>query len=120
MISQIRQGKVHIFGNNIDTDQIYPAKYLEYTELEDIKQHALSGSPNPNFVNEVKPGRLRNCRNQFWLWFFTGASSNYFKSKSCWCCNGRIICTNFLSQCYQSWLTGHYLQGYQHPCKARR
>lgn len=56
MINQIRQGKAHLFGNNIDTDQIYPAKFLEYTELEDIKQHALSGSPNPNFVNEVKPG----------------------------------------------------------------
>lgn len=56
MINQVRQGKVHLFGNNIDTDQIYPAKFLEYTELKDIREHALSGSPDPHFVDEVRPG----------------------------------------------------------------
>ena len=56
MISQIRKGKAHLFGNNIDTDQIYPAKFLEYTEIKGIKKHALSGSPDPNFVRETVPG----------------------------------------------------------------
>ena len=31
------KGKAFTFGNNIDTDQIYPGKYVEYTEIEDIK-----------------------------------------------------------------------------------
>ena len=34
-------GTVYVFGNNIDTDQIYPGKYVEYTEIEDIKKYAI-------------------------------------------------------------------------------
>ena len=30
------KGKAHIFGANIDTDQIYPGRYLELTRPEDI------------------------------------------------------------------------------------
>ena len=35
----ITEGTAYVFGNNIDTDQIYPGKYVEYTEMEDIRQN---------------------------------------------------------------------------------
>ena len=52
------QGKAYVFGNNIDTDQIYPGKYVEYTELEDIKRFAMSGSAQPDLVHVFQPGDI--------------------------------------------------------------
>lgn len=31
------QGQSICFGKNIDTDQIYPGRFVEYTDVEDIK-----------------------------------------------------------------------------------
>lgn len=36
-------GKIIVLGNNIDTDQIYPARYLTLTDPEEIGRHCLSG-----------------------------------------------------------------------------
>lgn len=54
----IRKGKVYVFGNNIDTDQIYPAKYVEYTEVEDIRRYAMAGSAIPDLVKTFQPGDI--------------------------------------------------------------
>ncbi|MBR1858183.1 MAG: 3-isopropylmalate dehydratase small subunit, partial [Selenomonadaceae bacterium] len=37
---------------------IYPGKYVEYTEIEDIKKYAMSGSAIPNLVELFKPGDI--------------------------------------------------------------
>lgn len=57
-MEKVMKGKAWIFGNNIDTDQIYPGIYVELTEMEDIKKHALSGSAEPKFADEVQPGDI--------------------------------------------------------------
>ena len=36
-------GKVTVVGSNIDTDQIYPGRYLELTDPEAIGSHCLEG-----------------------------------------------------------------------------
>ena len=46
----IAEGTAYLFGNNIDTDQIYPGKYVELTEMEDIRKHAMSGSEEPDLA----------------------------------------------------------------------
>jgi 3-isopropylmalate/(R)-2-methylmalate dehydratase small subunit len=51
-------GKAWVFGNNIDTDQIYPGIYVELTEGEDIKKHAMGGSAEPRFAQEFRPGEI--------------------------------------------------------------
>ena len=51
-------GKVYAFGNNIDTDQIYPGIYVELTEVEDIKKHAMGGSAEPNLAKEFTSGDI--------------------------------------------------------------
>lgn len=57
-MEKVMKGKAWKFGNNIDTDQIYPGIYMELTEMEDIKKHALSGSAEPKFADEVQPGDI--------------------------------------------------------------
>ena len=57
-MEKVMKGKAWKFGNNIDTDQIYPGIYVELTEMEDIKKHALSGSAEPNIADEVQPGDI--------------------------------------------------------------
>lgn len=36
-------GKVFVFGKNVDTDQIYPGRFVELTDVEDIAKHAMEG-----------------------------------------------------------------------------
>ena len=57
-MAQMVRGKVFVFGDNVDTDQIYPGKYVEYTEIEDIRKYAMSGSAMPDLVKRFHPGDI--------------------------------------------------------------
>jgi len=48
-------GLIYKFGNNIDTDQIYPGRYLELTEHAEIGQHAMEGA-DPAFHSRFVKG----------------------------------------------------------------
>jgi len=56
-MEKIVRGKAFIFGANIDTDQIYPGRYLELTDPKEVGKHALEGA-DPNLVKEFKPGDI--------------------------------------------------------------
>ena len=49
------KGKVYTFGNNIDTDQIYPGRFLELTDHNDIGKHAMEGA-DPKFPSRFEKG----------------------------------------------------------------
>ena len=57
-MAQMVRGKVFVFGDNVDTDQIYPGKYVEYREIEDIRKYAMSGSAMPDLVKRFHPGDI--------------------------------------------------------------
>jgi len=42
-MKEIIRGKVLVLGKNIDTDQIYPGRYLEIVSPEEIGSHCLEG-----------------------------------------------------------------------------
>jgi 3-isopropylmalate/(R)-2-methylmalate dehydratase small subunit len=48
------KGKVHKFGNDIDTDAIVPARYLNISELSELAKHCMEGI-DPEFITKVKP-----------------------------------------------------------------
>lgn len=50
-------GKAFVFGKNIDTDQIYPGRYLELVDPKDIAEHCLEGA-DPTFVKRMSPGDI--------------------------------------------------------------
>lgn len=56
-MDKIIRGKAYKFGNNIDTDQIYPGRYLELTEPAAIARHALEGA-DPAFCTRFQPGGI--------------------------------------------------------------
>ncbi|MGB9700491.1 MAG: 3-isopropylmalate dehydratase small subunit [Thermodesulfobacteriota bacterium] len=50
-------GKAFVFGANVDTDQIYPGRYLELTDFQEVAAHAMEGI-DPNFRNEFQAGDI--------------------------------------------------------------
>jgi len=60
----IVEGHAHVFGDNLDTDQIYPGQYLELVEIEDIRQHAMQGA-DPDFIKTFRPGDIIIAGNNF-------------------------------------------------------
>lgn len=51
------RGRVFKFGDNIDTDQIYPGRYLELSDHAEIAQHVMEGA-DPEFCRKHKKGDI--------------------------------------------------------------
>jgi 3-isopropylmalate/(R)-2-methylmalate dehydratase small subunit len=49
--------KAFVFGKNIDTDQIYPGRFVELVKPEDIAKHCMEGA-DPAFVERMTPGDI--------------------------------------------------------------
>ena len=57
MPSSLITGKAFVYGANVDTDQIYPGRYLELTDQQDLAEHAMEGA-DPAFLTEFQPGDI--------------------------------------------------------------
>lgn len=53
----IIKGKVHKFGNDINTDDIIAAKYLNTTDAKELGKHCME-TIAPNFVQKVEKGDI--------------------------------------------------------------
>ncbi|MCI0585956.1 MAG: 3-isopropylmalate dehydratase small subunit [Planctomycetes bacterium] len=51
------RGRVHRYGDNVDTDVIIPGRYCNLTEAKDLAAHCLEDL-DPGFVKRVQPGDL--------------------------------------------------------------
>lgn len=54
---QLIKGKVHRFGNHINTDQIIPARYLNTSDPAELARHVMENA-DPAFAGRVKPGEI--------------------------------------------------------------
>jgi len=53
------KGRVWKFGDNIDTDQIFPGAYLTLTDVEEMGKHAMEGVPGKeDFAKRVNKGDI--------------------------------------------------------------
>lgn len=49
------RGRAVVFGDNVDTDVIIPARYLTSTDPKELAKHCMEGL-DPNFPNRITPG----------------------------------------------------------------
>ena len=49
------KGKVHQFGDDVNTDEIIPARYLNTSDPMELAKHAMEDA-DPEFVNKMQPG----------------------------------------------------------------
>ena len=58
------KGTVHKFGDNVDTDVIIPARYLNTTNRKELAAHCMEDIDG-EFINRVKQGDIMVARNNF-------------------------------------------------------
>lgn len=51
------EGNIHIFGDNIDTDLIIAARYLNTSDPEQLAKHVMEDA-DPEFVNKLQKGDI--------------------------------------------------------------
>lgn len=51
------RGKVHKYGDNVNTDEIIPARYLNTTDEKELASHCMEDI-DTEFVKKVKPGDI--------------------------------------------------------------
>ncbi len=51
------EGKVWRFGNDVDTDLIIPARYLNTSDPKELAAHCMEDA-DPAFISKVKPGDI--------------------------------------------------------------
>lgn len=54
-LEEILRGRVHKYGDNVDTDAIIPGRFLKEMDPKKLAEHAMEGI-DPNFVKKVRPG----------------------------------------------------------------
>ena len=52
------RGRVWKFGDNVDTDQIIPARYLNTSDPSELAKHVMEDSEHPDFAKKHKEGDI--------------------------------------------------------------
>lgn len=55
MSGRVIKGRVLKYGDDIDTDRIYPHRFLGYTKPQEMAEHAMA-DVDPDFVKKVREG----------------------------------------------------------------
>ncbi len=51
------KGKAWVFGDDVNTDEIIPARYLNMTDPDELAAHCMEDI-DPNFVKKISPGDI--------------------------------------------------------------
>ena len=93
-------GRVFKYGDNVDTDVIIPARYLNSSDPKELATHCMEDI-DKDFVNNVKAGDIMVANKNF------GCGSSREHAPICHqgcrrkLCYRRDICKNFLQKCNQ-------------------
>ena len=60
----VAQGRVHKYGDNVDTDVIIPARYLNTSKHDELAAHCMEDI-DAGFVSRIKPGDIMVANKNF-------------------------------------------------------
>ena len=108
------QGKVFKYGDNVDTDVIIPARYLNVSEAAHLAAHCMEDI-DKDFVKNVKAGDIIVAHKNF------GCGSSREQSFRRFLCDRKFFCQDFLPEQHQYWIADHrVLQGCGRDSGGRR
>lgn len=58
------KGKAHLFGDDVNTDEIIPARYLITSDPEELAKHVMEDA-DPDFAKKMKKGDIIVARKNF-------------------------------------------------------
>ena len=88
------KGSVLKYGDNVDTDVIIPARYLNSYDAKELASHAMVDI-DPTFVERLNPGDIVVGGKNFGCGSSKRTRSSCFKNSGSKLCNSKIICKNF-------------------------
>ena len=94
-------GRVFVFGDDIDTDAIIPARYLNKSDPEHLKAHCMEDA-DPTFPEKVKPGDIIVAGKNFGC----GSSREHalcYQSQRGIVRHCRVLCPDLLQERHQHW-----------------
>ena len=94
------QGKVFKYGDNVDTDVIIPARYLNSSDPAELATHCMEDI-DKDFVNQVKKGDIIVAEKNFGCGSSREHAPIAIKACRSKLCHRRNLCTYFLPECNQ-------------------
>ncbi len=115
----VLRGKVHLYGDHIDTDIIIPARYLNTTDPEELAKHCMEDARD-DFHARVRPGDIIVGGENFGC----GSSREHapIALKNCGHLRGggKKFRAYFLSQCHQRGAADFRIRASRCRCSCRR
>ena len=93
------QGTVFKYPDNVDTDVIIPARYLNTPNAQELAKHCMEDI-DTSFVSSVRPGDIMVAG---WLRLLPGACASGDQDLRYRLCNRQELCSDLLPQCHQYW-----------------
>ena len=90
------QGKVFKYGDNVDTDVIIPARYLNTPDANALAAHCMEDI-DKDFVKQVKPGDIIVAGYNFGCGSSRETCTTCDQDLSSWLCDCEKLCPNLLS-----------------------
>ena len=92
-------GKVHKYGDNVDTDVIIPARHLNTSDHKELASHCMEDI-DTEFVKKVKQGDIMVGGENFRLRLFQGTCAALSEDGRSQLYYRGNICQNLLQKCY--------------------
>lgn len=91
-------GHVFKYGDNVDTDVIIPARYLNSFDAKELASHAMVDI-DPDFVKKFSRGILL-WQKEFRMRVFQRTRTAVSEDSRCQLHHCRYFCADFLPQCH--------------------
>ena len=108
------QGRVHKYGDNVDTDVIIPARYLNTADHKELAAHCMEDI-DKEFVKKVQPGDIMVGGVKFRLRLFARARAHRHQGGGDQLRDRQDLCQDLLPQRHQ-----HRAADFGMPGRVRR